>query len=61
MRSMRSDATPSGGERRDEADEPDPEFANQRIALGVAGWAIFYLPTPDGGAYVMRVGPWDYP
>lgn len=40
----------------------DPEFSALRIGLGVAGFAIFYLPMPPpNGAYVTSIKPWDYP
>ena len=42
-------------------DEVDPEFEGLRIGLGIAGFAIFYLPFVDGsGAYVTSIKPWDY-
>lgn len=42
-------------------DQDDPEFADMRIGLGVAGWAIFYLPVPQPvGAYVTSIKMWDF-
>ena len=42
-------------------DEDDPEFGGLRIGLGVAGWAIFYLPLPaPEGAYVTSIKMWDF-
>jgi hypothetical protein len=42
-------------------DEDDPEFAGLRIGLGVAGWAIFYLPLPQPvGGYVTSIKMWDF-
>lgn len=39
----------------------DPEFFGQRIALGVAGFGIQYLPMVGGGAYVISIRPEDFP
>jgi hypothetical protein len=41
-------------------EDDDPSFANQRVGLGVAGFAIFYLPMASGGAYVTEIRLWDY-
>jgi hypothetical protein len=42
-------------------DEDDPELAGLRMALGVAGYAIFYLPFRGGdGTYVTSIRDWDY-
>jgi len=42
-------------------DEDDPELAGLRMALGVAGYAIFYLPFRGGdGVYVTSIRDWDY-
>jgi hypothetical protein len=42
-------------------DEDDPEFADLRIGLGIAGWAIFYLPVPQPvGAYVTSIKMWEF-
>jgi len=39
----------------------DPELAGLRMALGVAGYAIFYLPFRGGdGVYVTSIRDWDY-
>ena len=36
-------------------------FVSQRIGLGVAGFAIFYVPTAGGGgAYVTSIRLWDF-
>lgn len=42
-------------------EDEDPEFAGRRMGLGVAGFAIFYLPFADrSGAYVTSIKPWDF-
>ena len=42
-------------------DEVDPELAGIRMALGVAGYAIFYLPWRGAdGFYVTSIRDWDY-
>lgn len=39
----------------------DPEFHDLRIGLGVAGYAIFYIPLPnEPGVYVASIKPWDF-
>jgi hypothetical protein len=51
---------PTGRGAIDE-DETDPELAGLRIALGVAGYAIFYLPFANGPeVYVTSIRDWDY-
>jgi len=43
-------------------DEFDPEFAGMRYALGVTGYAIFYVPYPRvDELYVTSIRPWDFP
>jgi len=40
--------------------ERDPEMASMRYALGVPGYAIFYVPLPHDRVYVTRIQLWDF-